>query len=294
MNRRVLVLGGSGLLGRAVVRSAPAGIAVVAPGSDELPLEDPDSVERRVASEKAEGLLLLAAWTDVDGCESDPARAFRTNGILAGEVARRAARAGIPLLFVSTDYVFAGDSPKPYREHDAVRPLSVYGASKWYGECGVREAGGDWRIVRTAGLYGPGGPDFVATIRGRLAAGSVDVVTDEVNTPTYVEDLAPAIWSILLGRRRGTWHLTHAGEASRYELARTIARLCGDDPEKVRPTTRAAFGRPAPRPARSVLDCCAASEVFGISLSPWEDALERFLRAEVHRERRPAEEEGLG
>ena len=174
MSRRVLILGAGGLLGRALRRKRPAeevasgGVEIFASDLADLPLEDPDRIARFIETNTIDCVLLLAAWTAVDACESDPERAFRVNGILPGRVASRTQDLGVPLTFISTDYVFDGEADRPYREYDPVRPLSVYARSKHYGECAVRAAAWDLRLVRTSGLYGPGGPDFVEAMLIRL------------------------------------------------------------------------------------------------------------------------------
>jgi dTDP-4-dehydrorhamnose reductase len=277
MAQRILIVGASGLLGRALLRHRPEGVEPLAPGPEEQPMEDLDRLRERLRVERVDRVLWLAAWTAVDDCEADPDRAFLQNGILPGRAAQEAARLGLPLVFLGTDYVFDGRAQRPYREFDTVGPLSVYARSKWYGECRVREAGGLHRIVRAAGLYGPGGPDFVGAMLERLRRGPVRVVTDEVNTPTLVDDLAPALWRVALGEEPGTWHLTARGAVSRYDFARRIAELAGLDADLVQPTTHAELGRPAPRPAYSVLDCQAAQAVFGCALPSWEDGIARHL-----------------
>lgn len=277
MAQRVLILGASGLLGRALLRHLPEGVEALAPSPEELPIEEIGRLRDRLRVERIDRVLWLAAWTAVDDCESDPDRAFLQNGILPGRAAQAAARLELPLVYLGTDYVFDGRARRPYREFDGVGPQSVYARSKWYGECRVREAGGLHRIVRTAGLYGPGGPDFVGAILDRLRSGPAHVVTDEVNTPTLVDDLAPALWRIALSEEPGTWHLTARGEVSRFEFARRIAELAGFDRERVKPTTHAEIARPAPRPAYSVLDCQAAEAVFGCALPSWEEGIARHL-----------------
>lgn len=279
MPERVLILGGSGLLGRALLRHVPPEVAPVHPSETDLPLEHPERIDALLESEAIDRVLLLAAWTAVDACESDPERAYLVNGVLAGRAARCAGRRGLPLLFMSTDYVFDGRSPRPYREYDAAGPLSVYGRSKWYGESAVREACRDFRIVRGSGLYGKGGPDFLTAMVGRLRQGTVHVVDDQVLAPTCVDDLAPALWKVALGDETGTFHLAASGQTSWYEFARAIARGLGIEADRVEPTTSAALARPAPRPAYSVLDGQRARETFGIQLPPWEEGLAREIRS---------------
>ncbi len=279
MKSQVLVLGGSGLLGRALLRHAPARIDVLAPDQPDLPMEDQPKLAQYLREQAVDRIVLIAAWTQVDACETDPDQAFLVNGILPGRVAGMAERLGLPLAFMSTDYVFDGSASRPYREYDPVGPLGVYARSKWYGECAVRAAARNVRVVRSTGLYGSGGPDFVQAILDRLARGPVDVVTDEVNAPTWVDDLAPGLWTVALADEIGTWHLAARGSASRYEQARKIAELTGRDPALVRPTTHAVLRRPAPRPPYSVLDCQAAAELFGVRLPDWEDGLKRYLIA---------------
>jgi len=279
MSRRILIIGSSGLLGRALLRHVPADVVPLAPSQDDLPMEDRAGLSRFYREEAVDGLILAAAWTQVDACEEDPDRAYLVNGILPGRAARMADRLGLPVTFISTDYVFGGQAGRPYREFDPVDPQGVYARSKWHGECAVREVASDHRIVRTSGLFGAGGPDFVQAILARLEQGGANVVTDEVNSPTWVDHLAPALWQIALSEESGTFHAAAGGAVSRFEMACRIALWSGCDPALVRPTTRAAFGRPAPRPGYSALNCQALREIHGLSLPSWEEGLHGFLRA---------------
>lgn len=273
---RVLILGGSGLLGRAMLRHIPGGVEVDAPAEDDLRLEDLAGIERRLSERPVDAVLLLAAWTNVDACESDPERAFLINGILPGRIAALAERFGTELTFLSTDYIFDGMAGRPYREYDPANPLGVYARSKWYGECSVRGATRRSRTVRATGLFGQGGPDFVSAVLQRMVTGPVDVVTDEICSPTYVDHLAGPLWRIVTGDCRGIWHLAAPGEVSRFEMALRIADLAGVDRGTVRPTTLRALGRPAPRPARAILDCQAARDALGISLPSWNEGLDAY------------------
>ncbi len=219
-------------------------------------------------------MILTAAWTRVDDCESDPDRAFFVNGHLPGRLARALAPFGVPLTYLSTDYVFDGEARRPYREYDPVAPRGVYARSKWYGECAVREAG-EFRIVRTSGLYGEGGPDFVTAIAEKLLRGAVSVVEDQTIAPTWVDDLAPALWRIVLSRFRGTIHASASGETTWFLFARALAGALGYPEESVQPTTTAELGRPAPRPAYSILDTQLLRTEFGVSLPEWREGLAR-------------------
>ena len=277
MGTRVLILGGGGLLGRALLRDVPAHAEVIAPSRAELPLEETEKIRARVERDGVREVILTAAWTRVDDCEADPDRAFWINGHLPGRLAAVLAPLRIPLTFFSTDYVFDGAGRRPYREYDLAAPRGVYARSKWYGECAVREAGGEYRIVRTSGLYGEGGPDFVTAIAERLARGPVSVVEDQIVAPTWVDDLAPAVWKIALSGFRGTIHAAASGETSWFHFARELARGLGYPEEQVQPTTTAAFGRPAPRPAYSILDTQRLRTELGTTLLDWREGLARRI-----------------
>jgi dTDP-4-dehydrorhamnose reductase len=277
MGTRVLILGGGGLLGRALLRHVPAHAEAVSPSRAELPLEDTDKIRARVEGEGIREVILTAAWTRVDDCETDPDRAFLINGHLPGRLAAALAPLGVPLTILSTDYVFDGSGRRPYREYDPAAPRGVYAQSKWYGECAVREAGGAYRIVRTSGLYGDGGPDFVTAIAARLARGPVSVVNDQTVAPTWVDDLAPAVWKIALSGVRGTIHAAASGETNWFLFARELARGLGYPEDRVQPTTTEAFGRPAPRPAYSILDTQRLRTELGIQLLGWREGLARRI-----------------
>ena len=265
------------MLGRALRRHVPPAVRIDAPTRADLPLEDVAQIEEYWRERDITHVLLVAAWTRVDDCESDPERAFLTNGILPGRIARRAAHHDVSVTFLSTDYVFPGTAGSPYRESDPAAPAGIYGRSKWMGESEVRAAGTKHRVVRTAGLYGQGGPDFLAAILPRLEAGEVRVVDDQVLAPTWVDALAPALWSVVLGNEPGTFHLTCGGEVSWFGFARAIAEFRGLPVERVVPIATRELGRPAPRPAYSVLDNQRAEVLLGVTLPSWRDALASYL-----------------
>jgi dTDP-4-dehydrorhamnose reductase len=217
-----------------------------------------------------------AAWTEVDDAESHEPEAFAVNATGAAHLARACATTGARLLQVSTDYVFAGDASAPYPEDAPTAPRSAYGRTKLAGEWAVRAHLPDrsW-IVRTAWLYGAHGPNFVATMRRLEAEGkTVSVVDDQTGQPTWTADLADRIIALVdSGAPAGTYHGTASGSTTWRGLAQLVFELSGADPLRVEATTTAAFPRPAPRPAWSVLGHDAWAAAGLPPMRSWDDAL---------------------
>jgi dTDP-4-dehydrorhamnose reductase len=230
-----------------------------------------------------DGIVNCAAWTDVDGAEAQPDAARAVNADGAGVLARAAAARGMPLLHISTDYVFDGAPPldgdrrpRPYLESDPTGPRSVYGRTKLEGEQQVLAASPAHTVVRTAWLYGLDGANFPATML-RLAGEreAVQVVTDQVGSPTWSGHLAPAILGLLERGVSGLLHLTGGGHVSWCGFAEEIFRQAEVDC-RVEPTTSEEFVRPAPRPAWSALE---SSRDDVLPLPPWQDGLAGYLAA---------------
>jgi dTDP-4-dehydrorhamnose reductase len=279
---KVLVTGAGGMLAHAAVPAlAAAGHTPLPFPRAALDVTRADDVRRAVGEAAPDWVWHLAAYTDVDGCESRAEQAFRVNGEGAGNVAAAAAEAGAGVTAISTDYVFAGDDPAPRRERDPVGPLSVYGRSKLAGEEAVRAANPRHTIVRTAWLYGRGGRNFVDTIRARALAGEpLRVVDDQRGAPTWTEDLAGALLGLLQRQAIGTFHATNEGSCTWYEFACEICALAGANVPVAR-IRSADLARPAPRPAYSVLDTSRLAQVLGHRLPHWRDALGRYLARPV-------------
>jgi len=239
---------------------------------------DPGQVDAALDGFRPDVVVHAAAWTDVDACEADPVRARRVNAEGAGTVARSAARRGIGLLAISTDYVFAGDLGRPVTEDDPPGPLSVYGLSKLEGERAVRAAHPAALILRTCGLYGPGGRHFPQAIARRIEAGqALRVVDDQVVSPTYTRDLARAIAALLeRPAASGVLHAANAGAVTWFEVAREIALLLGRPGHPLTPIPSSGLRRPAPRPECSALDCTRLGREHGIVLRSWREALRAF------------------
>lgn len=279
---RVLVTGAGGMLAQAVVPALErAGHAVTACARADLDVTRAADVRSAVTAARPDWVCHLAAYTDVDGCESHLDQALRVNGEGAGHAAAAAREAGAAVLAISTDYVFAGDDPRPRREDDPVGPVSAYGRSKLAGEQAVRAANPCHLIVRTAWLYGRGGKNFVDTIRARALAGTpLAVVDDQHGAPTWTEDLAQALVELMEGNITGTIHATNAGECTWHEFAREICAQVGARVEVARRSS-ADLGRPARRPAYSVLDTSRLEHALGHGMPHWRDALGRYVAQPV-------------
>ena len=275
---RCLVTGARGTLGRELVPYLRgAGEEVI---EWDLPAQDITDIEATINGIHKVGpdaIFHLAAWTDVDGCEADPGRATKVNFQGAWAVALGAAETGCKVVHLSTDYVFDGRRGKPYREGDAPSPLSVYGRSKAMGEKAVEQATKRGFVVRTSWLYGSHGRNFVDTIRRKaVEATHLDVVTDQVGSPTLARDLCRPLRDIARSERFGIYHATNSGECSWFELAQEVVRLAGLKCE-VRPTDTATMARPAHRPAYSVLENRNLKKQFGITMRHWQDALAEYI-----------------
>ena len=274
---RLLVTGAAGMLGQDVVGAATrAGHDVVALTRRDLDVADGDAVRRAVLEAAPDAIVNCAAWTDVDGAEADEAAATAVNGTGAGNLAAAAAHAGALLVHVSTDYVFPGDAAEPYLESDAIGPRSAYGRSKLAGEQAVREGCPRHAVVRTAWLFGPGGRNFVDTMR-RLAAerDEVTVVDDQIGCPTYTGHLAQALVEIAQRGLTGTLHVAGGGRCSWHDLAEATFAATGAT-VTLRRGSSADLDRPAARPAFSVL---ATERDDTPRLPDWREGLDAHLEA---------------
>lgn len=279
---KVLVTGAGGMLAHAVVPALEtAGHVVTACTRAQLDVTDLEALRRGVREARPDWLCHLAAFTHVDGCESDPEQAFRVNGLGARNAAIAAADAGVAVLALSSDYVFPGTHSVPRREHDPVGPESVYGRSKLAGEEGVRSVNPRHTIVRTSWLYGRGGKNFVDTIRARaLAGGPLSVVDDQRGAPTWTADLAGALVGLMEQRAYCTFHAVNDGDCTWHEFAEEICRQSGVAVAVAR-LSSAELARPARRPAYSVLHTGWLAHVLGRRLPHWRDALTRYLAQSV-------------
>jgi dTDP-4-dehydrorhamnose reductase len=274
-SRAWLVLGGHGLLGRALGRVLPDARRL---GRAECDVTDPVAVRETLETLRPQVVVLSAAFTAVDQCEAAPDAARRLNAEAPGWVAESARAVGARLVHLSTDYVFDGRSRQAWREDDPVGPLSVYGATKLDGEDAVRAVLGEAAlIVRAQWLYGPGGPDFVgAILRAARTTPRLRVVDDQTGSPTHVDDLARALHALVDLDARGTVHFSASGACTRAEWARLIVEAAGLD-VPVEPCRTEDFPRPAARPQNSVFDLARFSAWVGEAPAPWAPRVRAFV-----------------
>jgi len=280
----ILVTGGSGQVGGALTRLAGTDVEIVAPTRDTLDLMDSTALTTLAGSRPWAAIVNCAAYTAVDKAESDVVAAWRVNALAPAALAAASNAAGVPILHVSTDYVFSGAKADFYVEDDSVAPLGVYGASKLGGELAVRSANPRHVILRTAWVVSATGSNFVKTML-RLGAERphLRVVADQKGCPTSADDIARAILTIL-GRigdgPYGTYHFVNAGQASWHDLAeRVFARAAahGRAIPSVEPITTSDYPTPAARPANSRLATAKIMRDFGISPRDWHEAIDEIV-----------------
>jgi dTDP-4-dehydrorhamnose reductase len=291
MGSRWIIAGNRGQLGRALSRAlaaAPDHEIVAAADLPEVDIAEPRAVEALLASAGAppDYVVNAAAFTHVDRCETERELAHGANAVGPGLLARACAAAGSKLAHVSTDYVFAGDAASPYREDDEPAPATAYGATKLEGERRVVAAAEDSLVVRTSWVFGEG-RNFIAAILGQArarrdgtASGPLAVVDDQYGRPTYAEDLAAAIIALLECGARGVYHVSNAGVATWWDLARESLDLAGFSDLAVDRIRTEDLDLPARRPRWSVLDCSKA-EAKGVRLRSWREAVRAYLESDV-------------
>ena len=294
---RVLLLGAGGMLARDIMREAPPGAELITPAEREADVTNEAAIRRTVDAARADVIVNCAAYTNVDGAESERGRAYSVNGEAPGIIGRAAVSAThhSPLtthplvVHFSTDYVFDGRGQRPYREDDPTAPLGVYGASKLAGEQALIASGAPHLIIRTQWLFGAGGRSFPRTMWDRARSGKATrVVNDQVGRPTYTVDLARATWG-LIGKREAESgkgetgvHVANAGQTTWHDVARRMFAAVGE-PELLTPCTTAEYPTLAARPAFSVLDTSRYEALSGEPLPHWENGVDRLVN-ELHAE----------
>jgi len=277
---RVLVTGAAGLVGRALVEHCSAsGDEVLAYDHRGLDTGDMAAVETVISDERPDAIINCAAWTDVDGCESDPEKAQRANSLGPENLARAACEANAVLVTISTDYVFDGAKQGFYTQRDQPSPISVYGKYKLEGERRAQETHARTIVVRSGYIFGPGGRNFLSTVIARAECGeTLKAIGDYWGTPTYGHDLVVRLRELAIRDLPGIYHVVNSGDGASFEtFSRAALRLAGLETAKLEVINGDSLGRPAPRPHNSRLKCLL-SEAIGLApLRSWEDALAHFV-----------------
>jgi len=274
---RVLVTGAAGMLGRALCESLKEAHTVTGVDITDFDLSE-TSCTAMIVKTRPEIVCHLAAFTHVDGCETDPEKAYRFNVVATRNVAVACKEAKCPMLYVSTDYVFDGQADRPYSEDDKPGPLNMYGRTKLIGEWFVDRIVSHNYTVRSSWLFGERGRNFVEKIL--TLAGEkefLEVVDDQRGSPTYTKDLALALKKIIETKKFGIYHVTNNGECSWYDFAVSICKQAGIKGCTIKRIKTSLSARPANRPAYSVLDNKTYAQTFGGYLRSWEEALEEYL-----------------
>ena len=277
---KIAVTGAGGLLGRATTRHCAAqGDEVHAFDHGALDIADAPAVKRQLADLKPDVVFNCAAWTDVDGCESDPKRAERANADGPQVLASACRDTGALLITVSTDYVFDGTKDDFYTQRDHPSPISIYGRFKFEGERRAQAAYARTIVIRSGYIFGAGGTNFLSTVLNRARRGEhLKAISDMTGTPTYAADLAARLRELAELDLPGIYHVVNAGDGVSFEtFARTALEIGGVDPARLTSTTLAELNRPAPRPRNSRLKCLL-SEAIGLAPLPdWREGLRHFI-----------------
>ncbi|MNK96850.1 dTDP-4-dehydrorhamnose reductase [compost metagenome] len=287
---RLAVTGKNGQVVSALQALAGPGLEIVALGRPELDLVRPDTVFKALREAKPDVVVSAAAYTAVDKAESEPDIAFAVNRDGAKAVARAANDIGVPVIHISTDYVFDGTKTTAYVENDPTGPASVYGRSKLEGEQAVSEMNDNYAVLRTAWVYSEYGSNFVKTmLRLSESRDEINVVADQFGCPTSANDIAIAIVSIAKrlatdpsAHLRGVFHMSGTGETNWASFAKQIFAFSAENGGKsivVNDITTAQYPTPARRPANSRLDCCKLEEVYGIRLPEWQTSTRAVMAA---------------
>lgn len=279
---KILVTGAHGQLGNALQEELAGDKSIEAIYTDyeDLDITDPAAVDRFLEDNPVDMVVNCAAYTAVDKAESDDLKAAAINTGAVGNLGQAAAKHGIKVIHISTDYVFSGENFRPYEENDEPYPQSIYGRTKLEGEGLLTSFCKDTIIIRTAWLYSEFGNNFVKTML-RLSGerDELNVVSDQIGSPTYAGDLAAAIHTVISSNKwiPGIYHFTDEGVASWYDFTKAIFELSGKQ-TKVNPIRTAQYPTPAKRPLYSVLSKNKIKQNYGIQIPYWRDSLEKCLK----------------
>lgn len=277
---KVLITGANGMVARATIAHCTSiGDEVVAFTRHQMDIADAAAVDSVLQLEKPDALINCAAYTDVDGAESNAEACYAANATGVENLAASCARAGAAFVTISTDYVFGGRNLGFYTEEDFPDPLGIYGQAKYEGELLARAANADSIIVRSGWIYGAHGTNFLSKMHLFLAEGKkIKAIADAYGTPTFGNDLAVRLRKLAELKRPGIYHVTNSGPGTSYSgFAKKVAEIIGSDPALIEEVSADSMQRPAPRPASSKLGSVVLEQAKLTPLPDWEEALQRFL-----------------
>jgi dTDP-4-dehydrorhamnose reductase len=281
--KRILVIGAKGMLGRdlmGVLLSSFPNEEIFGWDIEEIDIQKEEDTVFKIEELRPHIVIHIAAYTDVDGCESNEEKAFAVNAEGVKHVALGVLRCQSKMVYLSTDYVFDGRKREPYLESDPPHPLNVYGHSKWKGEQYVQELLKDVLIIRTQWLYGRHGKNFVTSILRQASEKRIlSIVNDQIGSPTYTADLAKAISTLIQFNARGIFHVVNSDLCTWFTFGQAILKLSGMGKVRVIPISSKELARPAVRPSYSVLNCQKLKKETGLMLRPWSEALKEYLSA---------------
>ena len=284
----MLITGAKGLVGSALHQYCVAsGDEVLAYDHAALDISSADEVQRRVRNDRPEVVINCAAWTDVDGCETNPDKAYAVNAFGPENLARASREIEAEFVTISTDYVFDGEKGAPYTQQDTPRPISVYGEAKLEGERRSQSEYARTVIVRTGFIFGSGGRNFLSRVVDLARDGQpVFAISDATGTPTYARDLAARLRELAVLDRPGIFHVVNAGRGATYEqFSRAALRFAGLDDALLKVVSTNSLKRPAQRPRDSRLECLLSKAIGLQELPTWEDGLRRLIEESATKQR---------
>ena len=274
----LLVLGHKGMLGNDLAVRMMVSHHVTGRDIDDVDITSEAACRDVILETKPDVVINAAAYTDVDGCESDRDTCFCVNAEGVKNIALACQKSGIKMVHFSTDYVFDGKKKTPYVEDDPCHPVNLYGQSKLMGERYLRELSKNFILIRSAWLYGRNGKNFVKTIVDKARTEKcIEVVDDQIGSPTFTWDLAAAVQILIEGHYTGVFHVTNRGSCSWYEFTLRIMKCAGMTDVQVKPICSDKLARPAPRPPYSVLSCRKFIETTRKTMRYWQVALDDFI-----------------
>lgn len=278
---KIFITGAAGLVGRALVgHCTTRGDELLGYEHNALDIADAAAVEAEITKQRPDAVINCAAWTNVDGCESNPEKAKQVNALGPENLARACRKANAVLITISTDYVFDGEKDGFYTQRDQPLPISVYGKAKLEGERRAQEAHARTIVVRTGYIFGPGGKNFLSNVVARIERGEkLKAIRDAWGTPTYGRDLAARLRELAVLDLPGVYHVVNSGEGASFETFTIEAlRLVGRPADAVEVVSSDSLDRPAPRPRNSKLKCLLSPAIGLAPLPPWQEGLAQFIR----------------